>query len=93
MKFTPKMIRKADDKINFIIGYRNLFNIVVLVLAFWFIVESQSVGLYGTIPGVIEGSIGTLLMVLGGKWFLSQIRQNLDILEIKEQLPPAPQKP
>ena len=93
MKFTPKMIRKADDKMNFIIGYRNLYNIVVLVLAFWFIVESQSVDLYGTMPGIIEGSSGIILMVLGGKWFLSQIRQNLDILEIKEELPPAPQKP
>ena len=92
MKVTPKMIRKADDKMNFIIGYRNLYNIVVLVLAFWFIVESQSIGVYGTIPGIIEGAAGTLLMVLGGKWFLSQIRQNLDILEIKEELPPAPQK-
>lgn len=93
MKITPKMISKADDRMNFIIGYRNLYNIVVLVLAFWFIVESQSIGLYGTIPGAIEGSGGVILMVLGGKWFLSQIRQNLDILEIKEQLPPAPQKP
>jgi hypothetical protein len=93
MKFTPKMIRQADDKMNFIIGYRNLYNIATIAVASWFIIESQSIGIYGTVPGIIEGASGTLLMVLGGKWFLSQIRQNLDILEIKEQLPPAPQKP
>ena len=90
MKITPKMIRAADEKYNFIVGYRNLFNIVVLAVGTWFIIESQTLMSASPGIGIVEGTGGIIVMILGGKWFLSQVRQNLDIIEIKEQLPPAP---
>jgi hypothetical protein len=84
MPINLKKIKDADNNLNFVIGYRNLYNIASVVVAFGFLIESQSPLLFGTVPGAIEGTGGVILMVLGLKWFLTQIRENLDTLEIKE---------
>ena len=69
-----------DNKMTFIIGYRNLYNFVVLMIA------SMSL-YYGDVLGTpYFFMLSLLLFVLGFKWFLDQVRENIDALDVKAVL-------
>lgn len=69
-----------DNKMTFIIGYRNLYNFVVLMIA------SMSL-YYGDVLGTpYFYMLSLLLYIMGGKWFLDQARENIDALDVKDAL-------
>jgi len=69
-----------DNKMTFIIGYRNLYNFVVLMIA------SMSL-YYGDVLGTpYFFMLSLLLFVIGFKWFLDQARENIDALDVKDAL-------
>ena len=75
--FKPESIKKWDNKLTFVVGYRNLYNIVVTFIA----------GVYLTMSGTqsgIQAFAGIILFVMGMKWFLSQCRENLDSMFIED---------
>jgi cadmium resistance protein CadD (predicted permease) len=74
--FHKKKLDEIDNKLTYVIGYRNLYNIAVLMVA---------VMAYLT-PDAITKAISLILIVLGLKWFLTQVRENLDTVYINEQL-------
>jgi hypothetical protein len=69
--------RTFDEDITFVVGYRNLFNIAVMFVSAWYMFMA---------PGFVDSSviyIGALIMlIMGMKWFLIQVRWNLDELYI-----------
>jgi len=68
-----KSIKEIDNKLTYIIGFRNAYNIAVLFIA--------AMG-YILYPAAMIAVI--VLLVLGLKWFLSQIRENIDVVMINE---------
>ena len=74
--FEPKLLKEYDNKATFIIGYRNLYNLVVLFISAMYIaMGSQS---------EIQSFTGIVIFVLGCKWFLTQCRENIDAMYINE---------
>ena len=74
--FEPKLLKEYDNKATFIIGYRNLYNLVVLFISAMYIaMGSQS---------EIQSLVGIVIFVLGCKWFLTQCRENIDAMYINE---------
>jgi len=76
MSFTADKIRKMDDRMTFIIGYRNLYNLIAIFVAAVLIVLAWQSSV-GTI-------VGYLMLVLGTKWFLDQVYKNIDDLECRD---------
>jgi hypothetical protein len=68
-----KSFREIDNKFTYIIGFRNLYNIAVLFIA--------AMG-YVLYPATTIAVI--ILIVLGLKWFLTQVRENIDTVAISE---------
>ena len=68
-----KSFREIDNKFTYIIGFRNLYNIAVLFIA------AMGFVLY---PATTLAVI--ILIVLGLKWFLTQVRENIDTVAISE---------
>lgn len=75
MSFAQK-IKEMDNKVTFVIGYRNLYNIVVMALGFVTIIQVP-VGSIMSLPGVI-------IFILGGKWVIEQIHSNVDAITVSE---------
>ena len=74
--FHKKNLDEIDNKLTYVIGYRNLYNIAVLMVAVMAFLT----------PDATTKAISLILVVLGLKWFLTQIRENLDTVYINEQL-------
>ena len=74
--FHKKTLSEIDNKLTYVIGYRNLYNIAVMMV---------SVMAYLT-PDSTTKAISLILLVLGLKWFLTQIRENIDVVYINDQL-------
>lgn len=74
-----------DNRITFIVGYRNLFNIAVLFCCSWFfaMVEGGAFPPEAT-PTVIVGIF--IVVILGLKWCLTQIRENIDASAVHDAL-------
>jgi len=72
--FTAKSYSEIDNKFTYIVGYRNLYNIAVLFVAFMAYIN----------PDAITKAISLILIVLGMKWFLSQVRENIDVVMLNE---------
>jgi len=68
-----KSFREIDNKFTYIVGFRNLYNIAVLFIA------AMGFVLY---PATTLAVI--ILIVLGLKWFLTQVRENIDTVSISE---------
>jgi hypothetical protein len=68
-----KSFKEIDNKFTYIIGFRNLYNIAVLFIA--------AMG-YILYPATMIAVI--ILVVLGLKWFLTQVRENIDTVAISE---------
>ena len=71
---------KFDNRITFVVGYRNLYNFAVMFVA--------SMSLYfGDVLGTpYFYMLALILFVLAGKWFLMQVRDNIDAMEVKDTL-------
>jgi hypothetical protein len=73
---SAKEIKRIDNRMTFALGYRNLYNIVVL-----------AVGFYGgvTTPiGSMYNWIALTIAILGGKWVLERLQENVDTLAVAE---------
>jgi hypothetical protein len=68
-----RSFKEIDNKFTYIIGFRNLYNIAVLFIA------AMGFMLY---PATTIAVI--ILLVLGLKWFLTQVRENIDTVAISE---------
>jgi len=65
-----------DNKLTFVIGYRNLYNFVVMMIAamsFYYAEVLVASELY---------MLSLILAVLACKWFLVQVRDNVDSLDV-----------
>lgn len=78
-------IRRVDNRLTYVIGYRNLYNISVLFCCAWFYMVVESGGFPPTVvPSVVMGTF--VVTVLGLKWFLMQIRENIDASEVRDAI-------
>lgn len=68
-----KTLKEIDNKFTYIVGYRNAYNLAVLFIA--------TMG-YLLYPAAMIAVI--ILIVLGLKWFLTQVRENIDTVAINE---------
>lgn len=73
---------KIDNRFTFIIGYRNLFNIAVMFISTWFVVVNPSEFSATAAPSVYIGAF--ILLVMSMKWFLTQIRDNIDSSDVRD---------
>jgi uncharacterized membrane protein len=73
---SAKEIKAIDNKLTFAIGYRNLYNILVLASGF--------VGVLFTPLGTEFNWIAFVILVLGGKWFLTRMQDNIDTISVAE---------
>jgi hypothetical protein len=69
-----RSLSDVDNKLTYVIGYRNLYNIAVLFVALMAFISSN----------VIMQALSLIIVVLGLKWFLTQVRENLDVVYINE---------
>lgn len=67
--FGLKKITEIDNKLNYVIGYRNLVNISIVAVAY----TAYTMGAFET---------SVILMILGLKWFAVQVYQNIDAMEL-----------
>ncbi len=84
MNFDTKKFKEVDNRLTYIIGYRNLYNFVVLFIAGWLLFVTPN-----EIPSSIQPTvyIGALvIIVLGFKWLLTQIRENIDATDVGDIL-------
>lgn len=76
MKITAKQIKEIDNKLTFVIGYRNLANIIVTGIGAVMIfvpLTTFDVRMFG----LVEFSIGTL-------FFLKQVYENIDAISVED---------
>lgn len=74
--FTVGKIARMQNRLEFIIGYRNLVNLAVI-----FVGAVVAIFASVTPEGIV---IGTILLVLGFKYFHDQMLRNIDDLEIQD---------
>lgn len=76
-KLSAKKVKELDNKLTYALGYRNLFNIVVLACGF------AGGALYSNL-GTTENLIFLVIAILGSKWTLNQLQENVDTLAVSE---------
>ena len=76
-KLSAKKVKELDNKLTYAIGYRNLYNIVVMAVGF-------VGGLFYTVQGNIPNLIFIVITILGSKWFITQMQENVDTLAVSE---------
>jgi len=69
-----KSLSDVDNKMTYILGYRNLYNFAVLFVAFMAFLN----------PDAITKALSLVLVVLGLKWLLTQVRENLDVVYLND---------
>jgi hypothetical protein len=77
MTITATQIKKMDNKMTYIIGYRNLFNILVLAIG-------SVLLMFSPINVATVTTTSFVIFVLGAKWFLTQLYENIDTIAISE---------
>jgi hypothetical protein len=73
---SAKEIKAIDNKLTFAIGYRNLYNILVLAFGFVSFIYTQT--------GTEFNWIAIVILILGCKWFLSRLQDNIDTISVAE---------
>jgi Mg2+/Co2+ transporter CorB len=84
--FKQKFI-EIDNRLTYIVGYRNLYNIAVMFVATWFIIAAQGELAPSVAPTVFVGAF--IMLVMSGKWFLTQVRDNIDASDVYDALDAA----
>lgn len=77
MKIDIKKIKKIDNELTYVVAHRNMYHYAVIVLALWY--------LFMVTASEIQQATGIILIVLGFKWTLWQVRENLDTITISKQ--------
>ena len=77
MEFSAMKIKEIDNKLTYAIGYRNLYNIVVLAIGSTMLMISP-------IEISTVSTFAFLVFILGAKWFLAQLFENLDTISVNE---------
>ena len=72
-----------DSRLTYIVGYRNLFNIAVMFIASWLFVIANT---------QVELATSSIVGILGLKWFLTRIYDNIDTSDVYEELEEIAQK-
>lgn len=71
-----KDIKKVDNQLTYVIGYRNLYNIMVTAVGFIMAV---------VLPGTQESFLaGLIIFLIGTSNWLFQIRDNMDAISVEE---------
>lgn len=83
--FEPKKVKEFDNKATFVIGYRNLYNIVVIFIAGVYLALAPA--------GSLQNVAGIIIFIMGCKWFISQCRENLDAMYIEDSYKPNDTQP
>ena len=83
--FKQKFV-EVDNRLTYIVGYRNLYNIAVMFVSTWFIIVAQAQGeiAASASPTVFVGAF--ILLVMSMKWFLTQVRDNVDASDVYDEL-------
>jgi hypothetical protein len=76
-------LAKFDNNLTYIVGFRNLYNICVLMVGFWSCI----------IPNALAAATGIIIVVLGLKWFLGQCRENIDSLDVSDSFGTCDEQP
>jgi hypothetical protein len=69
-----KSLSDVDNKLTYILGYRNLYNFAVLFIAYMAFLN----------PDAVTKALSLVLVVLGLKWLLTQVRENLDVVYLND---------
>ena len=69
-----------DNRMTYIVGYRNLYNFVVAAIGAMclYFGEQLSTPYYYM--------LALILFVFAGKWFLTQVRENIDAMDVSDAL-------
>jgi hypothetical protein len=76
MKITATEIKKFDNKVTYVIGYRNLYNILIVAFA----VVMGMFAAQNSLPYYTAVIIG----LMAGKWLITQMQENVDALSVLE---------
>jgi hypothetical protein len=71
---------KIDNRLTYIVGYRNLYNFAVLMVA------CMSVWFGDSLGSPYYYLLAMILFVLGFKWVLVQVRENIDASDVTDTL-------
>lgn len=71
---------KIDNRLTYIVGYRNLYNFAVLMIA------CMSVWFGDSLGTPYYYMLAMILFVLGFRWTLVQIRENIDATDVSDTL-------
>ena len=76
MSFTADKILKMENRVEFVIGYRNIVNLIIIFFA----------AVYLTLQGsTVEGFVvGAVLFAMGITRFYDQVIRNIDDLMIQD---------
>jgi hypothetical protein len=69
-----------DNKITFIVGYRNLYTFVVATIGVMCLYFGEQLGT------PYYYMLAMIMFVLAGKWFIEQVRMNIEELDVHETL-------
>lgn len=75
---------EVDNRLTYIVGYRNLYNIAVMFVSTWFLIVAQNEFAGPSATVVFVGAF--LMLVMSMKWFLTQIRDNVDASSVYDTL-------
>lgn len=75
---------EVDNRLTYIVGYRNLYNIAVMFVSTWFLIVAQNEFAGTSATVVFVGAF--LMLVMSMKWFLTQIRDNVDASSVYDTL-------
>lgn len=71
---------EIDNKLTFIVGFRNLYNVAVMFVAAWTMIVADANSNGTTML------VGFVILILGMKWFLTQVRDNIDATDVYDAL-------
>lgn len=71
---------KFDNRLTYIVGYRNLYNFAVLMIA------SMSLWFGDSLGTPYYYMLAMILYVLGFKWVIMQVRENIDASDVTDTL-------
>ena len=67
---------ELDNKISYILMFRNSYNIAVLFVA----------GMMFLLGDATFKALSLVVVILGLKWMLTQMRENIDVVTINEEV-------
>ena len=69
-----------DNRMTYIIGFRNLYNFTVMAIGVMCLYFGEQLGT----PYYFM--LALIMFVFAGKWFLTQVRENIDTMDVTDAL-------